>query len=373
MKNVTVTEVPVEEATAAVTNGSTKTMYWDSLDGMKPVTAAEPTETNAPSTDAPEQETLVPGGNEDDDPEAEANMIWKATEGQALEAGMTLADGLSLVFGTDDTSKPVYANFTTSADDPTPTTKVIGGVTFTGYVSSGANGSWSGTSVDPEKPTAIKYTASSDGVLTVYFDTVGSTKTICVGQDGDKKADIEAAGTKGTDAPVAFPVTVMSGETYYIYVAGSKGRFCGVAFEEQKVAHTYTWAASDDSIGMAAGTELIPGLTTLFANTSTSNKYISGSENGAFDEETENSATLKFVAPSDGTISVTMIDLGSADKNITAAIYSVSADSNIFEYTTSAEKETVVLTASAAAGETYYISARGTKGRFSAASFTEAE
>ncbi|MGN0164024.1 MAG: hypothetical protein ACI4EA_10690, partial [Candidatus Ornithomonoglobus sp.] len=47
LKNVTITEAPVEEATAAVTDGNKKTMYWDSIDGMKSVVTIE----------APEQAT----------------------------------------------------------------------------------------------------------------------------------------------------------------------------------------------------------------------------------------------------------------------------------------------------------------------------
>lgn len=52
LNSVTITEVPVEEAAAASTEGNTKTMYWDSLAGMKPVaaqTAPDDDATNPPS------------------------------------------------------------------------------------------------------------------------------------------------------------------------------------------------------------------------------------------------------------------------------------------------------------------------------------
>ncbi|MGN1115410.1 MAG: pectinesterase family protein, partial [Candidatus Ornithomonoglobus sp.] len=359
VENVT---IPVSEA-VPVTAGNVKTMYWESLESMKPITASsapdEPDNTDEPD----ESEETV-------SPEAEANVIWKATAGVELQAGQVLAEGLSLVFGTDDTSKPVYTEFTVSADDLTPKAKIIGGVEFTGYVSSGANGSWSGTSIDPEKPTAIKYTAAADGILTVYLDTVASSKTICVGQDGMKKADIEAAGMIGPDAPVVLPVTVNAGSSYYIYVAGSKARFCGAAFEETVVKQI--WRASSNDVGKTAGAELMPGLSIVADNSSTSANYVTAAVDPVWTEGVLSGAALKYTASANGTLTVSFVDLGNVDSVKTGVI--TDSEGNVIEsYTTQGlAKESFDLSTEVTAGNIYYMYGQGTKARFSAVVFTPA-
>ncbi|MGN1116516.1 MAG: hypothetical protein ACI4TH_08110, partial [Candidatus Ornithomonoglobus sp.] len=88
LKGVTITEVPAEEATAAVTEGNTKTMYWDSIDGMKPVAAKEAPEqaTDAP-TDAP-----TPTIPATDEPEQATDVPEKATEQPTEQATETVPE-----------------------------------------------------------------------------------------------------------------------------------------------------------------------------------------------------------------------------------------------------------------------------------------
>ena len=135
---------------------------------------------------------------------------------------------------------------------------------------------------------------------------------------------------------------------------------------------------------MAANTALIPGLTTLFENASTSNKYIASAENGKIEKNSETNevtvtgSALKYEPTANGTLKVTMIDLGGTNsetneyKSVTPVIYDATEKLDVFTYTTTQEKETVELTADVVVGHTYYVTATGTKGRFSAASFTPA-
>lgn len=358
LKSVSAEPVTIYAADAVMTvNGNVKTMYWESLESMKP--AGAPAESDEPSK--PEETA---------DPAAESNIIWKAAD-VSYEAGQDLGGGLSLVFGTDDTSKPVYTAFVTSSDDPTPKNKIIGGAAFSGYVSSGANGNWSGTSIDPASLTALKYEAEKDGILTVYLDNVGEDKKICAGQDGMKKADIEAASVLGTGESMAVETVVNAGNAYYIYIAGSKGRFCGAAFREAAVAQS--WSASESDIGKTAGAELMPGLTLVSDNTSTSGKYVTTSNgNPKWEDGVLTGSALKYAAAANGTLSVTFSDLGNVDQQKTAVITDAEGNVITSRTTEGLAKETFDLSTEVTAGNTYYIYGQGTSARYSAASFTPA-
>lgn len=368
LRSVTTAAVKANDPVMEITDlAGQKLFVWNSLEGMKPV-ATKLTGDEKPTAPT---ESSKPEEKPTQDADAAANIIWKA-ENTAYTAGQDLGNGLSLVFG-EGTAAPVYSAFTTSAEDPTPKTKMIGGVEFTGYVSSGANGSWSGTSVDPAKPNVIKYTAAQSGILTVYFDSVASNKKICVGQDGQKKGDIEAAATMGIDDVMALPVTVSEGETYYIYIAGSKARFCGAGFKAVHVAKTYTWTASESEIGKTAGAELMPGLALNMDNTSTNKSYVTGVEDAKWVDGALTGTALIYTAPADGDITVSFNGLGNVDQQKTVCI-ATSADNIIAEYTTAGiDKENPDLSTKLTAGTTYYIYGAGTKARFAKVVFAEAD
>ena len=386
---------PFTKAMAA--NNGDKFMLWDSIEGMNPITdvvtveGVEVVETANPTTDPAEPTTDPSEPTEPEatvNPDAEAKMIWKASaDNNGAAADTELADGLSIMFDA------TYSDFTISADDPTTETRVIDGVLFTGYISHPSmTGSWSGTTVDPAKSTVIKYTASANGVATFYLSNVGDTKKVCIGQDGMSKGDIEAAGIQGTGDDMVVPVNVKADETYYVYVAGSKGRFCGVAFEEgASVEDPEPQPTSEPSIpepqenvwemtsvyqGCPAGTELMIGLTTLFTDTG-NGKYLSSGDNGSFDEGVATGTALKYEAQSNGTLSVSFIDLGTPSSDGSPkTIYMVEEGGKqdepvaIVANESETEKLNGTIEGKVEAGKAYYIYGRGTKARFTAASFT---
>lgn len=387
--------VPFTKAMAA--NNGDKFMLWDSIEEMNPiidvvtVEGVEVVETANPTTDPAEPTTDPSEPTEPEatvNPDAEAKMIWKASaDNNGAAADTELADGLSIMFDA------TYSDFTISADDPTTETRVIDGVLFTGYISHPSmNGSWSGTTVDPAKSTVLKYTASANGVAKFYLSNVGDTKKVCIGQDGMSKGDIEAAGIQGTGDDMVVPVNVTAGETYYVYVAGSKGRFCGVAFEEgASVEDPEPQPTSEPSIpepqenvwemtsvyqGCPAGTELMIGLTTLFTDTG-NGKYLSSGDNGSFDEGVATGTALKYEAQSNGTLSVSFIDLGTPSSDGSPkTIYIVEEGGKqdepvaIVANESETDKMNGTIEGKVEAGKAYYIYGRGTKARFTAASFT---
>ena len=67
---------------------------------------------------------------------------------------------------------------------------------------------------------------------------------------------------------------------------------------------------SAEDNGAAAGIELMAGLTTLFENTATNGKYITGNDSGKLDEGVFSGTVLKYVAEKNGTLNISFIDLG---------------------------------------------------------------
>ena len=300
---------------------------------MKPVTkdrAEEPTETKQPTeTDKPTPTKA---------PDTESDWDWEASEADFESlAGNELMPGLTQLFDNTSTNKT--------------------------YITGTVNGEYDEET--SEKPTMLKFEPTQDGVLTVKIKDVEKTAVII---EKGTKEDASAV-TPPSKQDVTVTRNVEAGKTYYVTVKGSKARFAAAKFTAQAIPKSYSWAASADSINNTpAGTELIPGLTTLFDNTSTSNKYISSGENGAIDKEGNVSGTaLKYEATVDGVLTVTVIDLG-VDK--TVVIYDSTDAEDVYTHTTTVDKETVVATAEVVAGHTYYVVPKGTKGRFSAASFT---
>lgn len=229
---------------------------------------------------------------------------------------------------------------------------------------------------------SMKFVPDEDGVVDAYVK-VNAGKVFTVNKDdGTEQTTWTNEGESSAQKMISAPVK--AGQTYYIYSQGGGTDFFGVVFrrgaEYEKPVETedpetdsYKWNVSASDLTKVAGDELMTGLTMLFDNTSTNSKYISSSENGKITDGVATGSALKFVAPANGNLSVTMIDLGTATKSVTPVIYDAEARADIFSYTTTEEKETVELKAYVTEGKTYYITATGTKGRFSAASFEKSE
>ena len=110
--------------------------------------------------------------------------------------------------------------------------------TYNYYVSGDNNGTW-----DKENGvatgTGFKYTPNENGFVTAYITSLGtaaadgkqeSVKTAYIVKEGEKSQDdcLASVSAAGSNAMLTAPVE--AGSTYYIYVAGSKGRFVGITF-----------------------------------------------------------------------------------------------------------------------------------------------
>ena len=112
----------------------------------------------------------------------------------------------------------------------------IDGTTYTGYISSSVNGSYSD---GQGSGTCLKYTAASDGILTAYAGDIGYTeggnnKIFYIVPEGvnDYKTECIASTDGKSGTTQKLNAAVESGKTYYIFVAGSKGHLIGVKFTE---------------------------------------------------------------------------------------------------------------------------------------------
>lgn len=211
---------------------SSKLMLWKSLNGeggMEPLCGAEtaPERQAVPTvTDPPE---IVPTDTPEPTETPELGNSWICSaDDSTKKTGDLVMNGLSLLFDVSSSGKAAIT---------------IDEKSFTNYISSGDNGSWSsGTGI--ATGTALKYTAPADGTFTVYVSALGGDtknnlgkgKELCITKQGtkDNKANVEgeSAYYQNTSIPgvaedKSLSLSVKKGETYYAYVAGSKGRFVG--------------------------------------------------------------------------------------------------------------------------------------------------
>ena len=152
--------------------------------------------------------------------EAADNIIWSASEaditkvkGDALDA-----DGNLTIGWTPDKHGSTYAN--------------INNAVFTYYLShTSENGSWSSSEKGAVGP-SLKFTAPEDGVFTAYVVNLNTVKTFYIAEGGGS-SPIYLEQTTGEESGWAcsLSVNVEAGKVYYAYVKGSKGSFCGAAFE----------------------------------------------------------------------------------------------------------------------------------------------
>ncbi|MBQ6559068.1 MAG: hypothetical protein IJL81_06830, partial [Clostridia bacterium] len=178
-------------------------------------------------TDPPEVEpTETPEPTEI--PELGNSWVCSADDG-AKKTGDLVMNGLSLLFDVSSSGKSAIT---------------IDGKSFTNYISSANNGSWAGSS-GTASGTAFKYVAPADGTFTIYVYKLGSNKELCITKEGVKENKTAAEGTaayyKNTSGDVenkSLSLDVKKGETYYTYVAGSKGSFVGAELVTTGAAET---------------------------------------------------------------------------------------------------------------------------------------
>ena len=147
--------------------------------------------------------------------------------------------------------------------------------------------------------------------------------------------------------------------------------------EEPKNQNEWTYDASLD--GCPAGTELMSGLTTLFADKVDSKKYLTSDANGSFDGTAATGTALKYVASANGILSVGIKGLGTPGSSGNKVVYLVeeggSQEAPIakLENTSTTDKLDGEVKGAVEAGKTYYIYGAGTKACFVSALFTPAQ
>lgn len=140
-----------------------------------------------------------------------------------------------------------------------------------------------------------------------------------------------------------------------------------------------SWVGDGSHDGSKMGTELMPGLTTLFDDKADGKKYVMGEENGAFANGEATGTALKYEASADGTLTIGITGLGTVGTNgKPKTVYMVEAggseDSPVakLENTSTTDKLNGNVEGAVTAGKTYYIYGAGTKACFASASFTPA-
>lgn len=223
---------------------------------------------------------------------------------------------------------------------------------------------------------SLKFIPKADGIVDAYAK-VGAGKTFIIRSvDNAQKVSWKNEDTASAYKKISAPVT--AGTSYYIYADGSGSDFFAVVFTKggkYEEPIKYSWSASADDFNKKAGDSLMTGLTLVSDNSSTNKAYVSAAENGKIETveggKRFSGASLQFVAPEDGTLEVTMIDLALTNNPVIyGAVEKADVNTNTDTVQSDPTKKTVVLKATVTKGQTYYITATGTKGRFSAAKFT---
>lgn len=174
-----------------------------------PIPSDEPTETPKPTTEFVSE--------------------WKANASDLNVENKELMPGLYNVipFDRDKTDTVTYSDGT----------KYSYAVTH-----SKTSGGWDAVN-GKSKGTSLKFTAPEDGIFTLYGYSVSGEKKFYVMPEGvkiDPKADIEAFDNAalyvnncvGSAVPIFCEFNAQKGQTYYMYLDGSKMRFCYAKFEK---------------------------------------------------------------------------------------------------------------------------------------------
>ncbi|MGM9937589.1 MAG: hypothetical protein ACI38A_09605, partial [Candidatus Ornithomonoglobus sp.] len=236
--------------------------------------------------------------------------------------------------------------------------------------------------------TAFKYTASADGYLSAYVTNLGDTKVCYITPEGAESRDDcigSVSGADGSEQAAVAPVE--KGKTYYIFVAGSKGRFTKISFttDPQEII----WTPSAD---VEAGTGFAKGITASEKMTYIEkaggrdidgivfNGCIQGTTNPGGSPKGETGAALKYAAYANGNLTVyykigstKVFKITDADGNIIASYENEAeyADDDTEHTTNIGESQYTSTTAEIYAGKTYYIYVDGSKAEFYGVSFEQ--
>ena len=277
------------------------------------------------------------------------SLVWTASENDVGKAaGTKLMEGLYNV--SELTGKE--------------TNTTINGTQYSYYVSGADSGKWADGAATG---TAFKYKAYEDGYLTAYVTNLSKTLII---QKENSTESVSITAENGSERMLSSRVE--KGCTYYIYIAGSKGRFLSISFDTN--APSQIWKASSS---VNSGGQLMENMFVNEAMSYTESPktidgvdftgHISGttnpSNNGA------NGASVTYTPSENCTLTVyykiganKTFKVNTADGNIVSS-YTNKSDTS--QYTST--------TAELSAGITYYFYVDSSKAEFYGAVVTPKE
>lgn len=178
-------------------------------------------------------------------PEVEFVSEWKPSSNDLNKENRTLMPGLTNVIPFDREMSDMI-NYSDGSTYKYAVTRKNG---------SDINGGWDAEN-GVSKGTGLKFTAPCDGIFTLYGYSVSGDKKFYIMPEGvkiDPKTDLEAYEKKavyiqrcpGSSVPIFCEVLLNAGQTYYMYLDGSKMRFCYAKFEKLILPYEFETAEFD--------------------------------------------------------------------------------------------------------------------------------
>ena len=293
---------------------------------------------------------------------------WTASESDnGKRSGSELIDGLTTLHDTTGGTTNVTLN----------------DKNYTYYISGADSGSWSnGKAIG----TGFKYVPEKSGYLNVYLTSLGQAakedgtkanpKTAYIMKEGAETEKDCVASVTGEGNDAVLTGKVEAGQTYYIYVAGSKGRFLGMEITNE--APTLMWKASKN---VTKGETLMTG---LIANDDMT--FTAG--NRTIDSVAFTGKLTCANTPADGGASGMALTYTPETKGVITVYYKLNsgktfvihepgktADEELAMYKTNNDSANIYTSTSAnlEAGKTYYIYVENSKAEFYGISFESTE
>lgn len=183
-------------------------------------------------------------------PSVEFVSEWKASKNDLNKENLTLMPGLTNVIAFDR-EKSDTVNYPDGSSYNCAVTRKDG---------ENINGGWDAEK-GISKGTGLKFTAPDDGIFTLYGYSAQGEKKFYIMPEGvniDPKADLGAFENEaiyvqncvGCSVPIFCEVEFKAGQTYYIYLDGSKMRFCYAKFEkyaEPEMLYTISNLSADET------------------------------------------------------------------------------------------------------------------------------
>ena len=294
---------------------------------------------------------------------------WTASESDnGKKAGSELIDGLTTLHDTTGGTTNVTLN----------------DKTYNYYISGADSGGWSGGKATG---TGFKYIPEKSGYLNVYLTSLGQAaksdgsaaanpKTAYIMKEGAESEEDCVASVTGEGNDAVLTGKVEAGQTYYIYVKGSKGRFLGMEITNE--APTLMWKASKN---VTKGEILMTGLT---ANDSMTFE----ATNRTIDSVSFTGRLTCANTPADGGASGMALTYTPETKGVITVYYKLNsgkrfvihepgktANEELAMYKTNNDSVNIYTSTSAnlEAGKTYYIYVENSKAEFYGVSFKSTE